>query len=117
MTEAGVPIYSSSFPKSPSFYQPDCLEQYFVNSKENKLELLKISTQFNHFPTWSKFPEYQQQCFIHLSTSTNKKEFMLYAKVKLENGDLPGAISILESCPNQNWPDVNRLKSPSVKPH
>ena len=94
---------------SPSFYQPACLVQYTIHIQEPTPDFPLVIAQFNHFPSWAILPEYKQECLSHLLTSSNKNEFLLFAKYCLKHGDTDGAIKILESCNNFNWPEVHRF--------
>ena len=94
---------------SPSFYQPSCLALYAELSTKSCKDYKMLLAQLNHFPSWASLPEYRQQCLHHLTTSTTKTEFLLYAKTQLNLGDQDGAIYTLEICNKFKWPDVLRL--------
>ena len=93
---------------SPSFYQPECLNQFSRLCLENSSDVTSLLLQLNHFDTWLQFPEYEQQCLAHLSVSDKKSDFVKFAKHKLVTGDTLSAISILEMCKRDSWPEVYR---------
>jgi hypothetical protein len=72
---------------SPSFYQPCCLAELSKSQTEASQDVDLMLAQFNYFPAWAKLPQYEQQSLHHLSSSTEKKEFLLFAKSQLNLGN------------------------------
>ena len=93
---------------SPAFYHPGCLKHYLAITTGSKIDLLPLLAQFNHFQAWVQLPEYEQQCVAHLSTSSNKTEFLYYVKKNLELGNKEKATHMLEQCTKFQWPEVFR---------
>ena len=95
-------------PLSPSFYQPECLNQFSRLGLRNSTDIISLMSGLNHFDTWLQIPEYEQQCLAHLAASDKKSEHIKFAKHKLLTGDTASAILTLEKCKRDNWPEVYR---------
>ena len=96
---------------SPSFYQPSCLHLFtsFIDpTSQTYNEFLLLNTQFNHFDSWLLKSEYELPCISYLATSDRKSDHIKFAQSKLKTGDKIGAISVLERCERDNWPDIYR---------
>ena len=76
---------------------------------DRRQEIPRLLAQFNYFPSWVQLPEYDLQCKQHLSSSSNKNDFLLFAKTKLETGDKEAAINTLEATAKFNWPETYRF--------
>ena len=94
---------------SPSFYQPETLTQYSAIIPQYSQELIELAAQFNHFPSWILLPEFKTYCLAHLSVSSKKRDFILYAQRRIQVQDTAGAIEVLESCKKFQWPEVFRI--------
>ena len=80
---AKIDISLKSMILSPSFYQSSCLVQLTSHTSDPE-DLLRLISQFNSFPSWVQLPDHHQLCQDHLVNSTNKIEFLLFAKKQLE---------------------------------
>ena len=96
---------------SPSFYQPATLHLYSNMVTCNSKEFLYLAANFNHFQTWILLPEYENLCLEHISSSSQKKEFLMYAQRMIKNKNIPEAVRILESCVQFQRPEIFRLLS------
>ena len=99
---------------SPSFYQPSCLGSFTKFLDPNSLEYFEfqlLKSQFNHFESWIALPEYELSCLSYLATSDRKSDYIKFAQNKLKNEDKVGAISVLETCMRDSWPDIYRCIS------
>ena len=99
---------------SPSFYQPACLEsftKFFDSNSSAYYDFQLLKSQFNHFDSWIFVPEYEVACLSYLATSDRKADYIKFARNKLKNGDKVGAISVLEKCMRDSWPDIYRCIS------
>ena len=94
-------------PLSPSSYQPECLSKIAsVCEKENIWTGLLL--QFHHFDSWILVPEYQEHCLSYMDLSDKKSYFIKFAKQRLMLGDTSSAISVLEKCKRDSWPEIYR---------
>ena len=109
--KVNLPPFPLSLSLSPSFYQPACLHLFTsFSDPSSKLytEFQLLNTQFNHFESWIYLPEYELPCISYLTTSDRKSDHIKFAQSKLKTGDKMGAISVLERCKRDNWPDIYR---------
>ena len=110
-TDVPQMLQRSRIPLSPSFYQPATIYEYSSLVSSDSCELVQLSSQFHHFPSWTLLSEYQSHCLNQLTVSTNKQEFLLYTQKRIQANDRLGAISVLESCKHFKWPEVFRILS------
>ena len=95
---------------SPSTYQPECLNLIATLQPETSNNFIGLLLQFNHFDTWLQVPEMEDQCQAHMANTDMKRNYIKFAKHRLSIGDTASAISTLESCKRDNWPEIYRLK-------
>ena len=93
---------------SSSTYQPESLHLIVALNPVSDQDMNGLLLQFNHFDTWLQVPEMEEHCQAYMVATDSKSNYLKFAKQRISIGDTSSAISTLETCKRDDWPEIYR---------